>query len=505
MKITEVNQEDLDKSINEYLSRDDGSLVSSFVSNIYQDDISKTVDLTTVQKWFTNPETYLNEIINLSTYYYIANPNIFQLYDLTKILPTLNYKIIGDTGSKSYKDNKNKISKIMRVVKHKTLTREVISQLIASGTLCGIWLGSKTKPFFYAFDNLKFVFPATKNEFGDWVVWVDLKWFDTMNEIQRKSMFSILSPYVTEDDYDKYKKNSEEVRYVELPHERTVCLRTHTQFINQRFGFPWATNSFFDVLHKEKLKSLEKSIANKVINSVAVLTLGNDEFTDDKIKNKKQKTFIGVRRGLEKNSSNTGITVIGIPHWSKLEFPDIKTDGLDPKKFDSLDKDINAATNGVMNVVNGTTNYSSGSMSMDILYRKIGAELEQIEQELYQKLFNLILPISQRDSYFIEYDKSKPLSTKERVSVLESLNRQFGTSLKAVIDEIEGVDYEQFLADTIHEQEVLKLPERIKPYSSAFTSSGKDNGSPQVDDVTGGSTEATKTSGGNFNPKPSTE
>ena len=108
-------------------------------------------------------------------------------------------------------------------------------------------------------------------------------------------------------------------------------------------GIPWATQSFFDTLHKQKLKDLEKAIANKFINSVAVLKLGDKDHDDDVIKNKKRRVYSGVKTGLERNTSVTGITVIGIPYWTELDFPEIKTDALDPKKFESIDNDVDAA------------------------------------------------------------------------------------------------------------------------------------------------------------------
>jgi hypothetical protein len=372
--------------------------------------------------------------------------------------------------------------------------------------MCAIWVGAKKKPFLYVFDDLKYVFPAYIKD-NSWVIWVDLQWFDTMSELERTNMFEVLSPHITKSDYDKYKKDSQKVRYVELPQEFSVCLHTHKLFRNQRFGVPWATQSFFDVLHKEKLKALEKSISNKVINSVAVLTLGSDEldgkYDDSKLGDgKKRKAYAGVKSGLEKNQT-TGVTVVGIPHWAKLEFPEIKTDGLDPDKFDSINNDLNSASSGVMNTINGTTNFSSAQLTLGIMYQKIGVILEQMEEEIYQKLLNWILPNKERDNYYIAFDKRQPITVKDKLASLEKLNATFGGSLKAVIDELDGVDFEEYVAQTIYEQEVLKLPEKMLPYANAYTMSGADSATqtkPTVDEPTNESTIKTQTSGSNNNP-----
>jgi hypothetical protein len=472
--LNEYTPEEMEKVLNEYV-KNDNFVSSSFQSNIFNDGITKTAEEKDIKMWLANPENYLEYIEKLSTYYYISNPSTFQLYDMTKVLPTLNYKILKTEDSSTDEKNTLAVKSTMKYVKYKSLVRDSISQLITSGTLCGLWVGSKKKPFLYIFDDLKYVFPAYIKE-NSWMLWLDLKWFDAMSVLERQNMFETLYPHVQESDYDAYRKDSTKVRYVELPQSMSVCLHTHKLFRNQRFGIPWATQSFFDILHKEKLKALEKSISNKVINSVAVLTIGSDEqegkYDDAKLSpDKKRKMYGGVKSGLEKNQAN-GVTVIGIPHWAKIEFPDIKTDGLDPDKFESINDDLNSATSGVMNTINGTTNFSSAKLTLDIMYQKIGVILEQMEEEIFQKLLNWVLPNKEKDNYYVSFDKRSPITTKEKISILEKLNASFGGSLKAVLDELDGVDFEEYVAQTLYEQEVLKLPEKMQPYANAYTQTG---------------------------------
>ena len=503
IEIKELSQEDIRIAINEYIQSDEFS--DSFVAEIFDNDILRGVDSQKVKDWLSSPEEYQQELEHLSLYYYITNSAIFQLYDMAEVLPTLKYRIRTIEKDEKYEDNNLLIKRLLKKVKHKQLTRDLITQTAVSGTTCGIWVGNKKNPYLFIFNDLEYVFPAYIKD-GDWALWLDLSWFDTMTEFQKEFMFESLKPHVTENDYNKYNDNPEEIRYIELPLDRTICLRTHTLYRNQRLGIPWGTQSFFDNIHKEKLKDLEKSISNKVINSVAVLTLGNDVFTDDKLnKNKKNRTYRGVKTALQKNNAE-GITVIGIPHWADLDFPSIKTEGLDPKKFESINEDLNAASNGVMNIINSKSNFSTGKLTLDLMYRKISILLEQIEEQVYQKLINTILRKKEWDNYYMEYDKQAPLSTKEQIAILESLSKSFGFSLKAIVDKIEGVDFDEYISDSIYEQETLKLPERIQPYRSAYTSSGDEvAGAPIVDDVDNPATESTKTGGGNDNPKPSTD
>lgn len=501
IEINNLSAEDIKKAVNEYVV--EHSISEGFVSDIFSDGISSSIDVKDVKEWLGSPEEYQQELENLATYYYITNASVFQLYDMAEVLPTLNYKVSIEDIQGDYEGNVINIKRMLRKVKHRQLTRDLITQTIASGTLCGMWVGKKNNPYFFVFNDLEYVFPAyIKN--NEWVLWLDLSWFKQMSDAQREFMIESLNPHITESDYQKHLDNPNEIRYVELPLEKTVCLKTHTLYRNQRLGIPWGTQLFLDNVHKEKLKDLEKSISNKVINSVAVFSIGNEKFDDAVLKPaQKSKVYRGVKTALQQNSDD-GITVLGIPHWSKLEFPKIETEGLDPKKFESINEDLNTAANGVMNLINGASTFSAGKLSMDIMYSKIAVLLEQIEGQVYQKLINSIMKKKDEDNYYIEYDKHAPLSTKEQLSVLQTLSTSFGFSIKAVIDRIDGVDFEQYIRDSIYEQEELQLPSRIQPYASSYTSTVDSGvGAPSVEDVTNPSTEQTKTGGGNENPAPS--
>lgn len=115
---------------------------------------------------------------------------------------------------------------------------------------------------------------------------------------------------------------------------------------------------------------------------------------------------------------------------------------------------------------------------------------------MYQKMVNLILPNGQKDNYVITYDKTQPLTTKEKVDILVKLNDK-GWSIKHVIDELSDVDWEQYLEQTLYETDELKLHSRVKPYLQSSVMSGSDEaGAPEQSDLTDEG-ESTKSSGKN--------
>jgi hypothetical protein len=499
---TEIDTE-MERSLSEI------DLVSSvfadgFVTKIFNDGIVKTVTPEKIHQYLSNPDNYIRELENVAHYFYMSNAAVFQLFDLVKVLPTLNYRINIIDKSKNYEKNINTCNKIMQKIKHKSLTRDIMSQLISSGTLTGIWLGDKRKPYLYIFDRPDRAFPALRVN-GEWIIRVDLSWLEEMSNLERESFIGSLTPYITKEAYTNYLNNKTDTyKYVDLPTEKTVCLRTHTLKRNQAFGVSWATTGLNDILHKDKLKNLEKSIANKIISAIAVLNIGSEK--DEKSsynklnKELRKKILSGVKNVLERNQTQA-ISVIGLPEYAKLSFPDAaNSNALDSKKFVSINSDINSSYGLSSAITMGTGGtFASGKLNLDAIYKRVAILLEDIETEVYGKLFNIILPSSVSDEYALEYDKEAPLTLKEKTDYLMKLNNQMGFSLKAVVDNLSGIDFNEYINQSIYEQETLKLQDKIKPYASSYTSNDTST-KPSTENVDNENTDKTKTNDSNGTP-----
>jgi hypothetical protein len=503
--IKDLESEEYQRSLNDYndyLS----TYVNGFVTNLFSQGIINEVDAEKLKEYFASPDTFQKEIEDLAQYYYISSGEIHQLFELIEALPTLNFKIDSHDKPKNNDKHISNINKIMHKIKHKRLTRDSIKQTAAAGTLVGIWLGSKNNPYSYIFDDMKMIFPAYRRN-GDWVCVIDLEYFSGLKEDYRKQQLQNLSPYVTKVDYENYMKTrSKDDKYIELPQDRTFVLRTGTLKRNQGLGTSWVTAGLYDVQHKKKLKDVERSIANKIINAVAVLTVGvngnekYDAITNLKLpKGVKQKVHSGVKQALEK-TNNGGVTVVTIPDFANLEFPDVKTDGLDGKKYESINGDIQTGYGLSSSILNGSGgNFATAKINLDTLYKRIAILLEDVEQEMYQKLINLILPSGQKDNYYIVYDKEAPLTLKEKLDVLSKMNDK-GWSTKHLIDLLDGVSWESYLEQTLYETDELKLQEKIKPYQSSYTMNGEETGRP-TSESDNDNTIKSKTTGGNDLPE----
>ncbi|MNG01404.1 hypothetical protein D3C84_843820 [compost metagenome] len=147
--------------------------------------------------------------------------------------------------------------------------------------------------------------------------------------------------------------------------------------------------------------------------------------------------------------------------------------------------------------MNGSgSNFAGAKINLETLYRRIGVMLEDIEQEVYQKLLNLILPASQKDNFYIRYNKEAPLTLKEKIDVLTKLNDK-GWSVKHLVDMIDDINWEAYLEQTLHETDVLKLQEKIKPYLSSHTTSGDSTGRPSTDNPSDNTVKSQTTDGNN--------
>lgn len=489
--------EKLNATYEEYM----GQFVESFFSPMYSKGIIDEIDIEQLKQYFANPDDYQKELENLAQYYYISNGEIFQLFELTSSLPPLNYKIEAFNKPQNYQTHADKLNQTLYKVHHKSLTRDIIRQEISSGTLVGIWLGKDKNIYPYLFDNLKYIFPAYRKN-GEWQALLDLSWFDTLTDVRKKAEFSNLSPYVKQSDYENYKKDTVNNKYVELPQDRTFVLRTHTLKRNQNLGTNWSTTGLYDVLHKKKLKDLEKAIANKIINAIIVLTIGSEDSKDDKFANLnlnpnlKRKIHSRVKAALDANTKN-GVTFVSVPEFAKLDFPDINTgEGLKPDKFNSINADITSSYGLGSAVMNGTgANYNSAKLNSDAFYRRIGVLLEDIEYEVYRKLFNLVLPTNQQDNFVMVYDKESPLTQKDKLDALFKLEAQ-GFAVKPIVDMLDGVSFDSFIEDTLYEQDIMKLKDNIKPYQNTNTlTNNGENGRPssEGDDVTNENTIRSKT------------
>ena len=460
---------------------------SDVTSDFIEGGITQSNEFTTsytdseIQEMLANPEDKLKEISNLLYYNYISGGVIYQLYTVYKSLPTLNYKIGAfDNSTKKYEESISEVNKTLHKVRYKEVTRDIIGQSALDGGVVCMWCGAKKNLFLYVFDSLEYVFPKYRLN-GEWVCVVDLELLQSMPEEERLNLFANLSPYVTESMYKQFESDSSnaEKRYIILPQDRTVYIRNGDYLRrNQRVGIPLGTQALLDINHKQQLKNLEKSIANRAIKNIAVLQIGSDKegksYLDIGTRARRQ-IVSGVGKALKQNASTvaTQVPVATIPEFCKLEFN--KTDGMEAlgsDKYSSIEGDLLSDTGISASITSGTgSNNAGATINIEFLYKRIGVILEQIDL-LFDKMIKLILGKKEAENLFFEFDKSQPLPMDKEIEILYKLEAQ-GYSVKALIDRVSGINFDDYIEQSLYEMKDLKLREEIIPPLSSYTMSDK--------------------------------
>ena len=509
--------ESMQKYINELeLSLNTASEVyDTFVSGFVINEVSniKTLKSSTLQTWFSNIDDYLGEVKSLLTYYYIANPDVFQMYSLMMSLPSLDYKIVTYKKNKSYDNDVATLRRVLeKEIDYRNITRSMIIQLIHEGTLIASILGNSKNPYIHIFDDLDYCFPYGKYR-GKMRAVIDLQMLDKMKDAERESMYENLKPLVTKSKYEKWKNESDsikkaEYRYIVLKEDTTLVARTNILYNNQRFGIPYGTQGLMDILHKEKMKNLEQSIADKVMRSISILKFKGLDENGNKVSDaNKSKVFNAVKSALNKSSKiDNAVSVIALPDFADLrpaEIGDLEK-SLSPDKYQSINSDISSSTIGKALASGEGANYSSSQINLDMLYNKLKVVLEQIEP-IFDKLITFVLGESKGSNYKFVFDKRPALSKADLLQSLSKLQAQ-GFSIKYIVDEL-GLDFNDYISQSKHEIEDLKLREVIVPQKSTYTDSSKgenQSGREKVDVIDNDKTESTYTNDGNNTPRPST-
>ena len=254
------------------------------------------------------------------------------------------------------------------------------------------------------------------------------------------------------------------------------------------------------------MKSLEQSIADRVMKSINILKFKGIDENGNKVSDaNKTKVFNAVKSALNKSvKSDNGLSVIALPDFADMkpaEIGDLEK-SLSPEKYQSVNSDIASSTISKVLASGEGSSYSSSQLNLDMIYNKLKVVLEQIEP-LFDKLITFVLGENKGNNYKFVFDKRPALTKKDAIGILGTLQSQ-GYSIKYIIDEL-GLDFNDYINQSKHEIEDLELRKVIVPPQSTYTTSGKDKaGSPETDDVTNENTDISKASGGNGNPKPST-
>lgn len=470
------------------------------------------IKLADLYRYLQNPYSHIKEIQKSSKYLTNKHGIVKEVLRALKSLPTLDYVLswseVDDT--KKIKKYERKVHDFLNEIDLKNMIRDGLYELGEMGTIVTC-LRSKKYVQFLDIDDVR----INKQRNGKWVVEYDLQSIETYKSVQDKLLvIESLPDEVSVEKYNLYRNKGEDFRYIELKNCDVINIDSNRNF---PFGLPLTIGAWSSLLQKEVINRVERSVADRLIKQVLILSAGHldKEGTKPVPKEVIQAYFKEVSKLMQKKegmnqrnaSDASGTGTIALPHFLSLDTLDVNTEMFKKELYEKIENDIYSNLGISPAVIWGggsSGNFSSATLNSQKFFRYIFTILEKFER-LINNYIKQILPSNISCNFVLS--KTTMLDKDAHIDKLKELYMQTGVS-KFWLESLTGLPYEDVIAQVEYEKKVLKTEELLFPPQNAFTQSGKvDNkgaGAPKVDNPTNPNTIKSKGSGGNNNPKPST-
>ena len=502
-------------SLNDMYMKEICALTDFFTS--YSDSKLNDISLVDLYGYFQNPYNNLEKIRNASKYFSFKHGVLRDINNLFKYLPTLNYHL-----SWSSFDDIDKIKEYEKIIYDflesiniKQVIRDGLYEVCELGTVV-LCLRKKGKNIYIQFMDLDdVVINKTRN--GKWIVEFDLETIRNnrtlaSNANATKNIIENLPEDITIAKYNKYLKDNA-FRYVELKNCEVVSINSTRNF---PYGFPLCMGAWTSIIQKEVINRAERSVSNRLIKQLLILTVGTIGGSNTKegtpvpkeittyYFNSIKDLLLKAETGTDTNSVNnaSGVGVATMPDFFKLD--SIKTDAsFFPKEvYDKIDKDIfmNLGISPALIYGGSENSYSSAQLNNEKLFRYINSILEQFELIITNYIRQEFLP-EDLDCVFY-FDKSNFINKKENIKQYKELYTQTGIVIPW-IETLTENPYHYTIGMKKYQDEVLKLDKLLVPPINPHTQSVNDGGRPSSDNPTNANTEKSKGNDSNNIPSPS--
>ena len=484
--------------------------MTDFITQYSSGSSVSDVKLEDIYKYLQNPYSTIKEIQRVSKYLTNKNGILKEVLRTFKSLPTLDYVLSWSEvdDEKKLKKYERKVNDFLDEIELKSFIRDGLYECAELGTIVTC-LRNKKYVQFLELDDLR----INKQRNGRWVVEYDLKIIDTFKSVSDKlAIIESLPDEVSIAKYNLYKNKGEDYRYVELKNCDVIPLDAHRNF---PYGLPISIGSWTSILQKELINKVERSVADRLIKQIIILSASTMDKNGEK---PAPKELIGAyfkevsnllqkKDGLNKRGSDTsGSGVIALPHFFKLDTLEVNTEMFKRELYDKIDNDIYANLGVSPALIYGggsSGNFASAQLNSQKFFRYIFAVLEKFEI-LINRYIKEILP-SNVSCKFV-FSKTNMLDKEKRIDQLKELYMQTSTS-KFWIEELTGLPYEDVIKQAEYEKKILKTESILKPPANAYTQSGKNNdsGRPVDNNSNSESTIKNKSNGSNNGTFPSTQ
>jgi hypothetical protein len=421
-------------------------------------------------------------------YWYGLKGAINRTYELYKSLHSLDSALKIENPLKlPIVDDLVKIAKFDKGVNRKSVIRDILFQSVSQGSAIGYIHGTSTNRYVQMLDLDYYVPKGIVN--GQWQVEVDLVKFSHVNknltdeypydytfnpkELLPKAEL-LAQPREVQLAYTNFQTSTKQQdRHYLLSLNRTFVIKIMcTQ--SERLGRPAGMPAFSDLLHKEIIRDAEIALIDRIINMILVLKLGESGEKGFKPSGEVRREMARETKKALTSDTLKGLKLIGIPYWAEIEA--LKTDLslFDKEKYESIDNDIMVAL-GVSGIMGGSkeNSFAGGQLMASLFMTNIYSILEQIEENLFNYQYNLIVPDS-TVTFKRVFNRTMVLDNKSKIEILNKLVDR-GGSIRYLLDAI-GIDFDEYITNVEYEKETRKVNDIFEPFETSFTMSKEDGG-----------------------------
>jgi len=483
--------------------------LTDFITQYGSGSSLRDISLTDLYKYLQNPYSNIKEIQKASKYLTNKHGIIKEVLRSLKSLPSLDYIISWSEvdEEKKHKNYERKVNDFLREINVKQFVRDGLFEVGEMGTIVTC-LRNKRYVQFLDIDDLR----INKQRNGRWVVEYDLDTIKKCKSVNDKlAVIESLPEEVTLAKFNLFLNKGVDYRYIELKDADVINIDGNR---NMPYGLPLTIGSWSALLQKEIIDQVERSVADRLLKTIVILSAGHLDKDGTKPVPKEVITayfnevskLFKKKNGMNPNisSDNSGTGTIALPHFLKLDTLDVDTELFKKELYEKIENDVysNLGISPAVLWGGGGNNFSSATLNSQKFFRYIHTLLEKFEV-IINGYLKKILPKSVTCEFV--FAKSTILNHEKYIDKYKDLYMQTGIS-KFWIESLTGLPYENVIGQAEYERKILKTEKVLYPASNAYTQSKKNDkgGAPTVDEPTNENTIKSKSNGGNNNPKPST-
>jgi hypothetical protein len=515
---------------------------SAIMSNIFDSSFFNQYNINDVTNYVKSPMFYNEEIRKLSWFAYNSSGIVTNTIDYMIAMPTLD-KVIIKKGKNKTKSNKNKEKMLLALdlIRHKEFIRDCLFSSAIEGmviyycetaeipknkipkTMSDYEVTSITEinevDELCSLDmNVSMVslplshcqIVRVKN--SSYVVAFNLNYF-TNGEGETEEKKLLKYPKEIRDGFNNWKTNSSSNAWLVLDSTRTIVHKIRSKK-NEKYGRPLVLAALNNILYSDYFTETKRNILNSLNNRIYYQTFpeGKEKGTSALTKKQQEDQHAAVKGAILSKSNTNGTSFFSVAAGTKIEDIKVDTTIFDEKNEGGLNDNIATDLGFGASLLNASSsgNYSSQQNNLELICAEVFTWIESITCEL-NKVLNAHVLKDEINKVEVYYLPTTHVNRDSFFGYMKDLYMSCKGSLQAVIAST-GFDVQAYMA-LMNEELDEDWENKYPVHATSFTMSGKDTEGTDKDQSAGRpasnskneKTMATKTSGGNQQPKSSTK